>query len=60
MFDEFYKTDESHPNLNSNGLGLLFVKTIVEKLDGTNWIESDGPGKGSTFYFTLPKKENDL
>lgn len=58
IFDEFYKTDESRHDLNSHGLGLPIVKTIVEKLDGTIWIGSDGPGKGSTFYFILPKKGN--
>jgi signal transduction histidine kinase len=54
MFDEFYKADESRHNLDSSGLGLSITKKIIEKHGGKIWAESEGPGKGSTFYFTLP------
>ncbi len=56
MFDEFYKADESRHNLDSSGLGLSITKKIIEKHGGKIWAESEGPGKGSTFYFTLTKK----
>ncbi len=36
-----------------NGLGLVIVRRIAEKLDGQAWVES-APGQGSTFFFTLP------
>jgi signal transduction histidine kinase len=36
------------------GLGLAMVKRIVESYKGSIWVESDGPGKGSCFRFTLP------
>ncbi|MBU1045396.1 MAG: GAF domain-containing protein [Candidatus Omnitrophica bacterium] len=37
------------------GAGLTIVKTIVEAHKGMMWVESE-VGKGSTFYFTFPKK----
>jgi PAS domain S-box-containing protein len=54
MFDEFYKADESRHDFDSSGLGLSISKKIVEKHGGKLWAESEGLGKGSTFYFTLP------
>lgn len=38
------------------GLGLSICKDFIQKNGGQFWVESE-EGKGSTFYFTLPKTE---
>src|SRR4029078_2847509 len=35
------------------GLGLAISKRLSELMGGRMWAESDGPGKGATFMFTI-------
>ena len=54
IFDEFYKADWARHDFDSSGLGLPICKRIVEKHGGKIWAESEGEGKGTTMFFTLP------
>jgi len=54
IFNVFTKLN---PELSGSGIGLSIVKKIVEIHKGRVWVESEGIGRGSTFYFTLPLAE---
>ncbi|MCX8119089.1 MAG: cell wall metabolism sensor histidine kinase WalK [Desulfobacterota bacterium] len=51
IFEEFYQAEGG--KYGGAGLGLSIAKRVIEEHGGKIWVESS-PGKGSTFYFTLP------
>lgn len=57
IFGEFYRASNAKAaERTGTGLGLSIAKEVAEKHGGRIWAESE-EGKGSVFYFSLPKKK---
>jgi signal transduction histidine kinase/HAMP domain-containing protein len=55
IFERFYQARAEHiAGHGGIGIGLTIVKHLVELHGGQVWVESE-VGKGSEFFFTLPK-----
>jgi PAS domain S-box-containing protein len=57
LFQPFSRAHSDDPNApDGTGLGLFISRGIVEAHGGRIWCQSDGPGRGTTFTFTLPTR----
>lgn len=51
---EIFKSVHSQQQFPGTGVGLAIAKRIVERHGGTIDVESDGEGKGATFFLSFP------
>jgi signal transduction histidine kinase len=58
IFTPFEQADSSTTRrFEGTGLGLSLTKSLVELHGGRIWAESEGEGKGSTFRFVIPVRQ---
>ncbi|WP_280769685.1 ATP-binding protein [Salipaludibacillus daqingensis] len=57
LFERFYRSNEAKYTTEGAGLGLSIAKEIVQRHNGTIGVHPN-IGQGSTFFITLPLKEN--
>ncbi len=54
VFEKFTQVDVLKDEVKGTGLGMYIAKKFIELHKGQIWFHSDGAGKGTTFYFSLP------
>lgn len=59
IFREFEQVDSSYSRqAEGTGLGLALARRLVQLHGGRIWVQSEGPGKGSSFAFSIPMQAN--
>lgn len=53
LFTKFYRVEESSHRFQGLGMGLYICAEIIKRHHGRYGVDSE-PGRGSSFYFTLP------
>jgi len=57
LFGKFTRgTEGQRHNTEGSGIGLYVAKKMIEAQHGNIWIDSEGPGKGTTFIIELSTK----
>jgi len=56
IFEKFGQTESGSQHRHSTGIGLAFCRLAVEAHGGKIGVQSE-PGKGSTFHFSLPIRD---
>ena len=51
---EMFKRLHTRDKHAGTGMGLAICKKIIDRHQGQIWVESQA-GKGTTFYFTIPR-----
>lgn len=54
IFEDFFRTERGQRQSAGDGVGLSFVKQLVELHGGTIQVDSE-PDRGAAFIFTIPK-----
>ena len=55
LFERYYRVQSNHTqHISGFGIGLYLCSEIVQRHQGEIWAESE-TGKGSTFYFSIPR-----